>query len=77
MALRDHSGLCLKRICPVLVGNGMLAKQSKVLLNDILLPLMKEGILSSNENYQLESLMLLGHMVSFKTFSFYCTLGHS
>lgn len=64
MALRDHSGLCLKRICPILVKNCKSAKEVNLLLNVILLPLIKDGIQSKNENNLSESLMLLGHMVS-------------
>lgn len=64
IALRDHSGLCLKNLCPALcVKYSDSKKELNLLLNDILLPLIREGILSEDENYQHESLTLLGFMV--------------
>lgn len=67
MALRDHSGLCLKNLCPALCQKySDNKKELDLLLNEILLPLIKEGIHGNNENYQQECLLLLGHMVCYK-----------
>lgn len=65
MALRDNSGLCLKNLCPALCEKiSTNKKQLDLLLNDILLPLVKDGVTGSNENYQQESVQLLGELVS-------------
>lgn len=64
MGLRDHAGLCLKRICPALCTKyADSPNELNFFLNTVLLPLIKEGIGSKLENYQLESILLLGHMV--------------
>lgn len=72
MGLRDHAGLCLKRICPAMCTKfADKPNELNFFLNIVLLPLIKEGIESKLENYQYESILLLGHMVSSAAYTYY------
>ena len=62
LALRENASFTLKKLSPVLIANNLKPSDVGYILDDILFPIIRNGIKNKNDDIRNESISLLGHL---------------